>query len=104
MDRRESACVVVLLLAAALSFAGAASADALPFQEGFEFVPTDTHPAGDPFREPEDARTLSVPESERALAGGSLWVATGRGEAKVLAFECTIAGEAHLDSLDTCYE
>ena len=46
MDRRESVCMVVLLLAAALSFAGAASADALPFQEGFEFVPTDTHPDG----------------------------------------------------------
>ena len=46
MDRRESVCVVVLLLVAALSFAGAASADAIPFEDGFEFVPTDTHPDG----------------------------------------------------------
>lgn len=46
MDRRESTCVVVLLLAAALSFAGAASADALPFEEGFEFAPAGTYPDG----------------------------------------------------------
>jgi hypothetical protein len=46
MDRRESVCVVVLLLAAALSFAGAASANAIPFEDGFEFAPAGTHPDG----------------------------------------------------------
>jgi len=46
MDRRESVCMVVLLLAAALFCAGAASADALPFEDGFEFAPAGTHPDG----------------------------------------------------------
>jgi len=46
MDRRESVCVVVLLLVAALTFAGAASANAIPFEDGFEFVPAGTHPDG----------------------------------------------------------
>lgn len=46
MDRRESVRMVVLLLAAALFCAGAALADALPFEEGFEFAPTGAHPEG----------------------------------------------------------
>ncbi|MCJ7752868.1 MAG: hypothetical protein MUQ65_17570 [Armatimonadetes bacterium] len=46
MDRRESMCMVVLILAAALICAGAASADAIPFEDGFEFAPAGTHPDG----------------------------------------------------------
>lgn len=46
MDRREPLCLVVLLLAAALAFAGAASADALPFEDSFEFAPAGTYPDG----------------------------------------------------------
>jgi len=46
MDRRESVRMVVLLLAAALFCAGAASADAIPFEDGFEFAPAGAHPDG----------------------------------------------------------
>jgi len=46
MDRRESVCMVVLLLAAALSIAAVASADPLSFEENFDSFTTGVYPPG----------------------------------------------------------
>jgi len=46
MDRRESLRIVVLLLAAALSIAGIASAHALSFEENFDSITTGIYPPG----------------------------------------------------------
>ncbi|MGA1203574.1 MAG: hypothetical protein ACO4BJ_11430 [Planctomycetota bacterium] len=64
----------------------------------------DTHPSEDALAGAEEVRVLSPSEAFIALESGSLWVGTGRKDARVLALSCTREGERHLDSLDACYD